>query len=190
MIRMTTGLRGGAAMALLLAAGAAAAQAPPPAAVSQPGAAPIAPPALLAPDAPREAIGAWLAQNLPASRGRQVYINGGEAFWVEHEDVDSKNSMLVTATIESENIADSQLTWRSAYQVTQFDCEKQQQYHIYLTHYVGNGLTGEVTKDAPLIKRSEFVPPTAMDFAHVRAVCLPAYDRVRKRTYTVTVPAG
>jgi len=188
MIRIRTGLRGALAMALMLAAGAAVAQAPRSAAPL--GAAPLAPPALLAPDAPREAIGAWLAQNLPASRGRQVYINGGEAFWIEHEDADSKNGMLITATIESENIADSELTWRSAYQVTQFDCEKQQQYHIYLTHYVGNGLTGDVTKDAPLIKRSEFVPPTAMDFAHVRAVCLPAYDRIRKRTYTVTVPAG
>ena len=188
MSRMTKGLRAALTTALLLAASAAGAQPAPPAPVAQGGAAPVAPPALLAPDAPREAIGAWLAQNLPGSRGKQVYINGGEAFWIEHEDVESKNAMVITATIESENIADTGLNWRSAYQVTQFDCEKQQQYHIYLTHYVGNGLTGEVTKDAPLIKRSDFVPPTAADFAHVRAVCLPAYDRIRKRTYTVTVP--
>jgi hypothetical protein len=150
--------------------------------------APNAPLALLAPDAPREAIAAWLSQNIPTSRGRQVYINGGEAFWIEHEDADPKNGMVVTATIESENIADQELAWRSAYQVTQFDCEKQQQYRIYLTRYLGSGLTGEVTKDAPLIKRSDFVSPTSMDFAHIRAVCLPAYDRIRKRTYTVTVP--
>jgi len=171
-----------AVVAAIVCAPSAMAQTPPP------GAAPVAPPALLAPDAPREAIAAWLAQNLPASRGKQVYINGGEAFWIEHEDVDSKNSMLITATIESENIADADLTWRSSYQVTQFDCEKQQQYRIYLTRYLGNGLTGGVTKDSPLIKRSDFVSPVSMDFAHVRAVCLPAYDRIRKRTYTVTVP--
>ena len=172
-----------AILASLLAAGTAAAQAPPPG-----GGASVAPPALLAPDAPREAIAACLGQNLPASRGKQVYINGGEAFWIEHEDVDSKNSMLITATLESENISDADLTWRSAYQVTQFDCEKQQQYRIYLTRYLGNGLTGGVTKDSPLIKRSDFIAPTSMDFAHIRAVCLPAYDRIRKRTYTVTVP--
>ena len=177
------GARSVALAAAIFCAGTAGAQPPAPA-----GAAQAAPPALLAPDAPREAIAAWLAQNLPASRGKQVYINGGEAFWVEHEDVDSKNSMLITATIESENIADANVTWRSAYQVTQFDCEKQQQYRIYLTRYLGNGLTGGVSKDAPLIKRSDFISPTSMDFAHIRAVCLPAYDRVRKRTYTVTVP--
>jgi len=177
------GAKSVALVAAIVCAGTAGAQTRPPV-----GAAQAAPPALLAPDAPREAIAAWLAQNLPASRGKQVYINGGEAFWVEHEDVDSKNGMLITATIESENIADTDLTWRSAYQVTQFDCEKQQQYRIYLTRYLGNGLTGEVTKDAPLIKRSDFIAPTSMDFAHIRAVCLPAYDRVRKRTYTVTVP--
>ena len=131
------GIKSFALVAAIVCAGTAGAQPRPPVGVAQ-----AAPPALLAPDAPREAIAAWLAQNLPASRGKQVYINGGEAFWVEHEDVDSKNSMLITATIESENIADTDLTWRSAYQVTQFDCEKQQQYRIYLTRYLGNGLTG------------------------------------------------
>jgi hypothetical protein len=186
-------------LAILASAGiacAAAAQTPPPNAAPPPAAAaaPVdtsAPvhPTLLAADPPREVVVGWLARFVPASRGRQVYVNGDEAFWIEHQDVDAHNDLKITATLHVENFGDTALPYRSSYQVTQFDCESQQQLHHYLTRYTGNGLTGEVKKDSPLIKHSAFVGPTTLDFAHLRAVCLTAYDHIRKRPYTTDVPA-
>jgi hypothetical protein len=145
-------------------------------------------PPLLDRDANRAAITAWLTQNAPASRGRLVYVNGEEAFWIEHQDIDARNPMKITATIHAEVFADPGAQYRSSYEVTEFDCEFQQKQHLYLTRYPGNGLTGEAWKAGQLIPHGEFVQPTALDFAHLRAACLPAYDQIRKRTYTIQLP--
>jgi len=145
-------------------------------------------PSLLSPDAQRDAVIAWLSRNVPAAHGRTVYVNGTEAFWIEHQDVDPRNDLKITATIHSENFADPNSPWRSTYEVTQFDCESQQQEHLYLTRYPGAALTGEVRKQAALIRHYDFVGPTTLDFAHLRVVCLAAYDRLRARPYTVQVP--
>ena len=160
---------------------------PPQPADVRPDAAPLTP-TLLAPGATREAIVAWLSQNVPTAHGKTVYVNGTEAFWIEHADVDAKNDMKITATLHAENFADGDATWRSSYQVTQFDCETQQQMHVYLTWYPGAAMTGAVRKQTQLIKRGEFVGPTTQDFAHLRVVCLAAYDRLRPRPYAVQVP--
>ena len=77
---------------------------------------------------------------------------------------------------------------KAAYQVTQFDCEKQTQYTIYVRSYLGAGLTGEARKDTPMLKLTSFISPISPDFAHIRAVCLPVYDTLHKRTYALTVP--
>jgi hypothetical protein len=145
-------------------------------------------PTLLGPDPQRETVMAWLTQNIPAARGRTVYVNGTEAFWIEHQDVDPRNEMKITATLHTEDIADPGAAWRSSYQVTQFDCESQQQQHVYLTLYPGNGLTGEVKKQGAILRHYEFVGPTTLDFAHIRVVCLSAYDHVRARPYALQVP--
>jgi hypothetical protein len=158
---------------------------PPPGA--RPEAAPLTP-ALLTPDAQRDAVIAWLSQNVPAAHGHTVYVNGTEAFWIEHQDVDPKNELKITATIHAENFADAGDAWRSSYQVTQFDCESQQQQHVYLTRYPGNGLTGEVKKQGEIIRHYDFVGPTTLDFAHLRVVCLAAYDHQRPRPYAVQLP--
>ena len=158
----------------------------PPADVRPASAAQLAP--LLTPDAQRDAVIAWLSQNVPSAHGRTVYISGTEAFWIEHQDVDAKNEMKITATIHAENFADPNDLWRSSYQVTQFDCETQQQQHVYLTRYPGNGLSGEVKKEGELIRRYEFVGPTSLDFTHLRVVCLSVSDHLRPRPYTVQVP--
>ena len=131
-------------------------------------------PNLLAADPPREVVVNWLSRFVPASRGREVYVNGEEAFWIEHQDVDARNNLRITATLHEENFGDATLPWRSTYQVTQFDCENQQQLHFYLTRYTGNGLTGDVNKNSPLINHNEFVGPTTLDFAHLRAVDISA----------------
>jgi hypothetical protein len=177
---------------LALAAPVAAAQAPggpppPPPADVRPDAAPLAPP-LLTPDAGKDAVIAWLSQNAPAAHGRTVYVNGTEAFWIEHQDVDPKNDMKITATIHTENFADPGNVWRSSYEVTQFDCETQQQQHVYLTRYPGNALTGEVKKEGSIIRHYDFVGPTSLDFTHLRVVCLGVYDHLRPRPYTVQLP--
>jgi len=159
---------------------------PPPPADVRPDAAPLTP-TLLAPDAPKDAVTAWLAQNAPAARGHTVYVNGTEAFWIEHQDVDARNDMKITATIHAENVADADSAWRSSYEVTQFDCETQQQQRVYLARYPGNALTGEVRKEAALIRHYDFVGPTTLDFTHLRVVCLAVYDHLRPRPYSVQV---
>jgi len=153
-----------------------------------PGPANAAQPPLLQSNAPREDIIRWLSVNAPSSKGRTVYVSGGEAFWIEHVDRDPKNAMRVAATLHTEYFADLANDIRSVYQVTEFDCEKQTQYTIYVRSYLGNGLTGEARKDTPMLRMTSFISPISADFPHIRAVCLPVYDTLHKRTYALTVP--
>ena len=153
-----------------------------------PGPSGAAQPPLLQPNAPREDIIRWLGVNAPSSKGRTVYVSGGEAFWIEHIDRDAKSAMKVVATLHTEYFADLANDIRSVYQVTQFDCEKQTQYTIYVRSYLGTGLTGEARKDTPMLKMTNFISPISADFPHIRAVCLPVYDTLHKRTYALTVP--
>lgn len=146
-------------------------------------------PSLIAPDANHDQIVGWLARNVPASRGRTVYINGDEAFWIEHQDPDPRNDMKLEATIHTESFAGQSRQWRSSYEVTEFDCEYQQQAHVYVSRYPGTGLTGEASKESPMIRHGEFVSPTSLDFGHLRAACLTIYDQIRRRLYQVQVPA-
>ena len=155
---------------------------------SLPGPANAAEPPLLQSSAPREDIIRWLSVNVPSSKGRTVYVSGGEAFWIEHIDRDPKSAMKLVATLHTEYFADLANDIRSVYQVTQFDCEKQTQYTIYVRSYLGAGLTGEARKDTPMLKLTSFISPISPDFAHIRAVCLPVYDTLHKRTYALTVP--
>lgn len=159
-----------------------------PGAARAPTAAPPLTPPLLPADASRQTIIAWLQANVPASRGRLVYVNGAEAFWIEHQDIDPRDDLKVTATIQAENFADPDLGWRSSYEVTQFDCENQQQLHDYLTRYPGAALTGPPAREQQLIRHNDFVSPIALDFGHLRAACLVAYDQIRKRLYTIQMP--
>jgi len=144
---------------------------------------------MLPPDATHEAVARWLAINAPSSRGKEVFVSGPEAFWFEHQDRDAKNPMHVTATIHSENFANRDTEIRSAYEVTDFDCEKQTEYRIYLRRYLGPDQTGDVRKETVILKLAKFVGPMDQDYAHLRTVCLPVYDEVRRRTYSITVPA-
>ncbi len=180
------------AVMIALAAGAAGAQTAPDSAVAtdRPLPAPTnaAQPTLLGADAPREDIIRWLSVNAPSSKGRQVYVSGGEAFWIEHVDKDPKNAMRLVATIHTEYFSALSNDIRSVYQVTQFDCEKQSEYTIYVRSYLGSGLTGEARKDGPIMRFSAFISPISADFPHIRAVCLPVYDTLHKRTYALTVP--
>ena len=153
-----------------------------------PGPAGAAQPPLLQSNAPREDIIRWLGVNAPSSKGRTVYVSGGEAFWIEHVDRDAKNAMRVSATLHTEYFADLANDIRSVYQLTEFDCEKQTQYNIYVRSYLGAGLTGEARKDTPMVKMNNFISPISADFPHIRAVCLPVYDTLHKRTYALTVP--
>lgn len=143
---------------------------------------------LLSPEATHEEIARWLADYAPSSRGREVFISGTEAFWFEHQDRDAKSPMHVVATIHSENFADRDTEIRSAYEVTDFDCEKQTQKHIYLRRYLGPDQTGDVRKETVILNLASFVQPTDQDYAHLRTLCLPVYDELRKRTYSITVP--
>jgi hypothetical protein len=133
-------------------------------------------------------VTAWLARYLPASHGRQVYVSGPEAFWIEHVDVDGHDAATLTAAIHAEIYSGAPVRWRSTYELTRFDCESQQQRRYYLTRYTGTGLTGEMNRTTPMFRTSEFIAPTSADFAHIRAVCLSVYDRARPRTYVVSVP--
>ncbi|MDR3507427.1 MAG: hypothetical protein P4L64_05970 [Caulobacteraceae bacterium] len=163
------------------------APAPPPP-IASASAAP-APPALLTAEASHEAVTRWLADNVPSSRSKTVYVSGTEAFWIEHEDHDPKKPMRVVATIHSETFAETGSEDRSVYQVTEYDCEKQTQYQIYLRRYPGSDLSGEARKDKTLLKTAQFVSPVDQDYAHLRTVCLPIYDQNRKRTYSITIPS-
>ena len=168
-----------------LAAGAVLAQAYPSSPTDRYAAAPAG---LLTAEATHDAVARWLADNVPSSRGKTVYVSGPQAFWYEHQDRDPKRPMHVTATIHSENFADADSQARSTYEVTDFDCEKQTEYRIYLRRYMGPDLSGDVRKEGELLKLSRFVSPTDEDYAHLRTVCLPVYDELRKRTYEMVVP--
>ena len=139
--------------------------------------------------ATHEAVARWLAQTVTSSRGREVFVSGGEAFWFEHQDRDARHPMHVTATIHTESFADVPTEFRSSYQVTDFDCERQTQHHVYLRRYRGPDLSGEVKEEHEILNLASFVGPTDQDYAHLRTVCLPVYDEIRKRTYSITVPA-
>jgi hypothetical protein len=157
-------------------------------ATALPGPVNAAQPPLLDVNAPREDIIRWLGVNAPSSKGRTVYVSGGEAFWIEHIDRDPKSAMKLVATVHTEYFGDLANDIRSVYQVTQYDCEKQTQYTIYVRSYLGAGLTGEARKDTPILRMNTFISPISADFPHIRAVCLPVYDTLHKRTYALTVP--
>jgi hypothetical protein len=135
-----------------------------------------------------EAVASWLARNVPASRGREVFVSGDEAFWFEHQDRDARRPMHVVATIHTETFEGAESEFRSSYQVTDFDCERQTQHHVYLRRYRGLNLSGDVREEHEILNLASFVGPTNPDYAHLRTVCLPVYDEIRKRTYSVTVP--
>ena len=139
-------------------------------------------------EATHEAVARWLADNAPSSRGHEVFVSGDEAFWYEHQDRDAKAPMHVVATIHTETFGDASAPFRSSYQLVDFDCEHQTQKRIYLRRYQGADLTGEVRKETHLLNLAQFVSPIDPDYAHLRTVCLPVYDEIRRRTYAITVP--